>query len=156
MFLKRITAAITLLIAAGVAAVAPASAAAALPEHACNIICDGQNPNGASWFDENGVGHPCDDFRTIYTITAGSGQYAELRYSRECRMAWARGFIYTGGSVWVEGFNPDGRLRDGAVFEIARDRTSHSLAVNDAGNTARVCLWLAGPAPGGPICGRRY
>jgi hypothetical protein len=131
-----------------VAAVLPAGPAAA----SCYNICDGADPAQARYENANGAMVLCGDARTIYTVDPTSAGYVELRYSRNCRMAWARGVSANGGSMWVEGFNADGSFR--VAYWTANWRVlSYSAAVNDAGLTARVCI----SSPGGYVeCGRRY
>lgn len=145
------------LLAAGVLTVPFAGSVAAATS--CHVICDGVDPNRAAYEDANGVLRKCStDARTIYTLyfeQAGNRQpVVELRYSRRCRMAWAR--AASGG--WVHGFNIEGFNRDGSL------RTSYdaggggpwprtyTLAVDDAGLTARACYWY----PWVWQCGQRY
>jgi hypothetical protein len=139
-----------LAVALGVlAAVLPASPAAAAR---CYIICDEADPNNSHYEDANGNLRRCTDFRTIYTIDPTYTGFAELRYSRNCRMAWVRGAAAGGGEVWIEGFEPNGSVRI-RLWTSNWRVVSHSLAVNDAGQTARVCIYS--PA-GGTECGYRY
>jgi hypothetical protein len=136
-----------LLVATGATATPTAAAA----PRSCYIVCDGANPSGASWFDEDGVAHRCDDARTIYTHDPAGTGYVELRYSRECRMAWARGGLH---GVMIQGFNADGSFRT-SYRAGGSDSIAYTLAVNDAGLTARACIFY--PSSGGQYtCGPRY
>jgi hypothetical protein len=132
--------------AVALADAAPASAAAG---PSCYIVCDGQDPETAIYEDANGVIRPCNDARTIYTVDPPSTGYAELRYSRKCRMAWARGGVH---GIKVEGFNADGSLRVIHDF-YSTTRLGYTLAVNDAGLTARACVYTP---YGGWTCTARY
>jgi hypothetical protein len=139
----------------GVTGVAPAATAAPAPAavaaRSCYIVCDGADPNSSSWFDENGVGHRCDDARTIYTYDPPNTGYVELRYSRECRMAWARGGLH---GVMIRGYNADGSFRT-SYSAGDSDSIAYTLAVNDAGLTARACIFI--PLSGGQYtCGAPY
>jgi hypothetical protein len=124
----------------------------ATPAHAagCYIVCDGVDPSSAGYEDANGVFHRCDDARTIYTIDPPTTGYVELRYSRECRMAWARGGLH---GIKVEGFNSDGSYRVTHDF-YSTSRIGYTRAVNDAGQTARACVLT--PSGGGWTCTARY
>lgn len=121
---------------------AQAAYAHASPQFAsvsCYIICDGQNPDTARYEDANGVPQHCNDARTIYTIQQSASRYVELRYSRKCRMAWARGQ----GHILVEGFNANGSWRV-SFDKFASSGRGYTLAVNDANLTAHACLETSG------------
>jgi hypothetical protein len=127
----------------GVASPAAASSETALPSTeqasatavSCYIVCDGQDPSTAVYEDSDGVLRRCNDARTIYEIEPSASGWVELRYSRKCRMAWARG----GGGIKVQGFNADGSFRV-AYEKFVYPGQAYTLAVNDAGLTARACL----------------
>jgi hypothetical protein len=134
--LRRSTALLTVTVAATGAVLSPLAATAAAAAVSCYRICDGVEPQGMGWEDSNGVFHACNDARTIYTVAPPSSGSVELRYSATCRMAWARGGLYT---IKVQGFNADGSLRTEYEYSNS-DRLGHTLAVNDAGLKARACV----------------
>lgn len=107
------------------------------PAMSCYKVCDGQAPDTAHYEDANGGLRRCTDARIIYRLTGSYGSYVELRYSRNCRMVWAQG----SGNFKVEGFNANGSLR--VIFERGGGSqfTWKTLAVNDAGLTARACIF---------------
>jgi hypothetical protein len=150
--IRRVAATVLAVVLGLVAAMVPAGPAAAA---SCYIICDGWDPNNVYYEDASGVVRRCTDFRTIYTVDPPWTGYAQFRYSRNCRMAWVRGAAAEGGSVWIEGFEPNGSLRIRLWTTNWREVT-HSMAVNDANQTARVCIAGGGPSSPGPVCGDRY
>lgn len=110
---------------------------AAAPRMSCYKVCDGQNPDTAHYEDANGGLRRCTDARIIHRLTGAYGSYVELRYSRNCRMVWAQGW----GSFKVEGFNANGSLRVIFARQGGSQITWKTLAVNDAGLTARACIF---------------
>jgi hypothetical protein len=134
------------------ALVVPNTASAAPKALSCYIVCDGQNPDTAVYEDEYGNLRPCDK-KTIYTHApaGGGGASVSLRYSSKCRMAWARGGVY---GIVIQGFNADGSFRT-SYDAHNPSGTAFTMAVNDAGLTARACIFI--PSSGGNIsCGPRY
>jgi hypothetical protein len=116
---------------------------------ACHIVCDGVDPNTAVYEDSSGVLRKCDAATVLTTRPAPV--YVEMRYSKKCRMVWARGNV--GFSLTVIGYEPNGQER-------VRYRTGSSgccgnhwtPAVNDANQTAVVC----GGDGGETWCTSRY
>jgi hypothetical protein len=111
----------------------PPSVAAA----SCYIICDGQDPSTGVYEDSSGVLRPCNDGRTIYEASGDNGTYVQLRYSGKCRMAWARTF--SASQIRVDGFNANGTYRV-QYFSGSGAPNHYTVAVNDAGLTARACI----------------
>lgn len=133
---------------AGVGAIAVAPPTPASAATSCAIVCDGVDPGTAVYEDANGVIRRCNGVQTIYTVRDSSG-WVELRYSKTCRMVWARG----AWAVRVDGYNANGSLRV-SYFRSDSNNPQYTLAVNDANLTARVCYF---PASGVDwVCGGRY
>jgi hypothetical protein len=133
----------------------PSPAHAATPptttEISCHIFCDGVDPQGAGLEDANGGFVPCSrSARTVFTAGGnGTGtSTVELRYSGKCRIAWARGGPH---AIRVEGFRANGTLR--SVHPHEEGSVSYTLAVDDAGLTARACSWVP---VGGWLCTPRF
>ncbi|MEH1126293.1 hypothetical protein [Micromonospora sp. CPCC 206061] len=148
------SAALVVCVAAGLAAL-PTPAAATSPAAttraavtsvanlaaaSCYIVCDDTDPNTARYENSDGALVRCNGYRTVYVVSN-----TELRYSTSCRMAWARGNGYS--PIKIESFNADG------TFRTSRERTScpvgppacpsqiYTVALNDAGLTARACVY---------------
>ncbi|WP_157984739.1 DUF2690 domain-containing protein [Lentzea terrae] len=118
----------------------------------CYYICDGTDPNKAVFVTPDERFIPCtNDARTIYTHDPEGTGYVELRYSRRCRIAWARGGLH---GVMIQGFNADGSFRT-SYAAGGSDHIGVTAVVNDAGLTARACIFY--PQSGGQYtCGPRY
>jgi hypothetical protein len=134
----------------GVFAPAAPAAAALPPWPTCYIVCDGGNPNNQGYEDSTGAFRPCNGFSTVRTAQI-AGMTVELRYSTSCRMAWARGTVANGGTVRIEGFNPDGQVR---AVAYASGAVNYTTVVQDAGVTARACIQP--PSFSGWTCTGRY
>jgi hypothetical protein len=125
---------------APVAVGAPAGAPAAALAASCYIVCDDVNPDTAVYERSDGVLVRCNGYRTVYTVGG-----AELRYSTSCRMAWVRGS--PNWAMKIESFNPNGSFRTSretvmcTVGPPACADKVHSVALNDAGLTARACVY---------------
>ncbi len=130
------------------------SAAADSPSAAvsCYHICDGTDPNKAVFVTPDERFIPCtNDARTIYTYDPEGTGAVELRYSSRCRIAWARGGLH---GVMIRGYNADGSFRV-AYTAGGSDRIGVTAVVNDAGLTARACIFY--PQSGGQYsCGKPY
>jgi hypothetical protein len=126
--------------AAPVAVAAPAAAPAAALAASCYIVCDDVNPNTAVYERSDGALVRCNGYRTVYAIPG-----VELRYSTSCRMAWARGNPYL--AIKIESFNSNGSFRtsrSAAMCTVGPPvcaETVHTVALNDAGLTARACVF---------------
>ena len=117
--------AIVLGLTLSVAGRSPASAA-------CGSACDGRDPQPAA-----GKASVCvDDADTIFEVGG-----VQLRYSPNCRTAWARqiGDLYWLTGVLVQSFNTNGTLR---MTQTDRGTGGPwSRMVNDANLTARACFY---------------
>jgi hypothetical protein len=105
---------------------------------ACGYACDGRDPQPAG-----GKQSVCvDDADTIFTVRHPTINTAvELRYSPNCRTAWARQ-LYDRG--WLSGVLVESYYADGTRRMTQTDRTTGgpwSRMVNDANLTARACLY---------------
>jgi hypothetical protein len=127
------------LVAAGTSVVtaAPAHAAQAAQAASCYIVCDGVDPEQARYENSQGALVRCGGFSTVKTAPVPGGGTVELRYSRQCRMAWARGSY-----VQIRGYNANGSLRVTYGGYGGTSAQTYTPAVNDAGLTARACAFV--------------
>ena len=125
-----------------VAALLPLSAGHALAatNPGCGYSCDGMDPESIGMEDANGGFHLCKNSAiTAREISIPGNGNVELRYSTYCRIAWARGIAGDGShSIKVESFNANGTLRR---TELGGGGLSYTRVVNDAGLTARACVF---------------
>jgi hypothetical protein len=113
----------------------PAQAAQTPQPQSCYITCDGVDPTQARYENDQGAMVPCGGFTTVKSAPVPGGGTVELRYSRQCRMAWARG-----NYVEIRGYNPDGSLR--VTYPGYGSTSTYTPVVNDAGLTARACAFV--------------
>ncbi|MFC4063974.1 DUF2690 domain-containing protein [Actinoplanes subglobosus] len=135
---------------------------------ACGNKCDGENPQTYSYLDVS-VGGPgavvkCStDARTpansgskVYkkyaTNLPESAIYVELRYSPQCRTAWARTNA-DGWGITVYSYNANGSFRTSA-WEVTNSSVKYTAMVNDAGLKAKACISI--PVSDSEVCTSLY
>lgn len=127
----------TSVLAVVAATLVPAERAQAARAMSCRIVCDGDDPAQARYENAQGAMVRCGDFTTVKTARIPGGGTVELRYSRQCRMAWARGSY-----VQIRGYHANGSLRVTYNGYGTTSAQTYTPAVNDAGLTARACAFV--------------
>jgi len=147
--LHRVVATASVLAAVTVGLVATTDPALA-SNPGCGSACDDKDPAG--WVPIGGHDYyRCQDTAsTVEVATTGrANDYSvELRYSSQCRTAWAR----SGSEVyfWVERKSPH-RVED--AYPDVQGDVEHTRMVNDAGYLSRACFNYPN---GGTICSPWY
>ncbi|MET8152355.1 DUF2690 domain-containing protein [Actinoplanes sp. NPDC049668] len=138
--------------------------AAAAANRNCNSDCDGTSPD-YQWTPPGGQSnwYRCsDDAITVYAVKERApltGNRLELRYSPQCRSAWARGWAYH--NFFVESFNGSTSRKIAwhnhpGSGPQPTNRTWTAM-VNDKGYTARACGGVGPDTPRSEFdCTKKY